>query len=408
MRTVALVRFVVCMSVATALLAGCGGSQPPAGAPGMIPQAWQSRASRAVDVVSQRFRVLYDFRGHGDGAQPGRLVAVGGLLYGAAYAGPGSQNGGIVFVITPTGKERVLWHPKNGVVPPGNLTALHRVLYGTARSTIFSLTPSGVERTLYSLRKDQGPSSLLITANRTFYGTSYSFSRHRASDGSIFKIDHSGVERVLYSFPRDGSKGAKPNSLLLLNGTFYGTTFEGGANGDGTVFALSPSGALRVVHNFGAGNDGSLPSGGLIAIDDVLYGTTESGGSVHHCQFPTGPPSADPCGTIFSVTPSGRERVLYNFQNDADSANPNGLIDVAETLYGTAYGDPADGAYQVGGSVFSMTPPGTFRVLHAFSSRNNKDGSNPAARLTELNGTLYGTTQYGGKYDQGTVFQVQP
>lgn len=400
-------RRVISLSVVIALLAGCGESQPPIGAPGMIPQATQSQGLR-VASVGPSFRVLYDFRRNGDGAYPyGRLVDVGGLLYGAA--GSGEQNGGLVFVIAPSGKERVLFYPKNGFAP-AHLIALHRVLYGTTRSTVFSLTLTGMERTLYNFNfgKDESPSSLLITANRTFYGTASSFSRHRPSDGPIFKINHSGVVRVLYRFPRDGSKGAYPISLLLLNGTFYGTTEEGGVYDYGTVFALGPSGALRVVHSFGEGNDGAGPGGGLIAIDGVLYGTTEGGGSGLHCSFPSGPPSSIGCGTIYSVTPSGEEHVLYNFQNGADSAFPSGnLIDVAGTLYGTAAGDPADTFYQVGGSVFSITRSGTFRALHTFSIRGNKDGANPAAGLTELNGTLYGTTQYGGKYDKGTVFQLQ-
>lgn len=98
--------------------------------------------------------------------------------------------------------------------------------------------------------------------------------------------------------------------------------------------------------------------------------------------------------------------MLYNFESGSDSAGPSGnLIDIAGTLYGTAAGDPADYFYQVGGSVFSITPDGVFHVLHTFSFRNNKEGGNPAAGLTELNGTLYGTTQYGGKYDKGIVFQ---
>jgi uncharacterized repeat protein (TIGR03803 family) len=265
-----------------------------------------------------------------------------------------------------------------------------------------------VERTLYTFRRDENLSSLLITANHTFYGTAWGFIRHSPFDGSIFSINHSGVGRVLYRFPRDGSKGADPISLLPLNGTLYGTTASGGAYSYGTVFALSPSGALRVLHSFGAGNDGAGPGGGLIAIDGVLYGTTVTGGSGKHCSSPVGPPTYYGCGTIYSVTPSGQEHVLYNFQNGADSAFPSGnLIDVAGTLYGTAEGDPRDTFYQVGGSVYSITPAGTFRVLHTFNYGNNKDGANPAAGVTELNGALYGTTPYGGKYHRGTVFRLQ-
>lgn len=403
-------RHVISIGAAFALFAGCGGgSQPPIGAPGMIPQAAQGQAL-GVASGAPSFRVLHNFKRNGDGKFPhGRLVDVGGRLYGAASIG--QQNGGLVFDIAPSGKERVLWYAKNGA-GVWNLIARHRVLYGTTNGTLFSLTLTGVERTISNLNfgKDEGASSLLITANGTFYGTAWSFNRHSPSgDGSIFRVSHSGVERVLYKFPRDGSKGMYPVSLLLLNGTFYGTTEGGGAYGGGTVFALSASGVLRVLHNFGKGNDGNSPLGGLIAVNGVLYGTTSGGGSGHHCYIGSGPPTPYGCGTIYSVTPSGEEHVLYNFQNGADSADPSGtLIDVAGTLYGTASGDPADYFYGVGGSVFSITPSGTFHVLHTFSTHNHKEGANPAAGLTDLNGTLYGTTQYGGLYDKGTVFQLPP
>ena len=42
------------------------------------------------------------------------------------------------------------------------------------------------------------------------------------------------------------------------------------------------------------------------------------------------------CGTVFSVTPSGQEKVLHAFAGASDGANPNAaLIDVNGTLYGT-------------------------------------------------------------------------
>ena len=52
-------------SVAVALLAGCGGSQPPIGAPGAI-------AQRAERPIVKPFRVLYGFAGGRDGSGSGR------------------------------------------------------------------------------------------------------------------------------------------------------------------------------------------------------------------------------------------------------------------------------------------------------------------------------------------------
>jgi uncharacterized repeat protein (TIGR03803 family) len=45
---------------------------------------------------------------------------------------------------------------------------------------------------------------------------------------------------VLHSFGSSGD-GARPYAgLINVNGTLYGTTLEGGANGDGTIFSITP------------------------------------------------------------------------------------------------------------------------------------------------------------------------
>ena len=79
------------------------------------------------------------------------------------------------------------------------------------------------------------------------------------------------------------------------------------------------------------------------------------------------------------------------------------MIDVNGTLYGTT---EFGGKYNQG-TVFSMSLTGTEQVLHSFgSSGANPDGTEPIAGLNNVNGTLYGTTNTGGKYNQGTIFSI--
>jgi uncharacterized repeat protein (TIGR03803 family) len=79
-------------------------------------------------------------------------------------------------------------------------------------------------------------------------------------------------------------------------------------------------------------------------MNGVLYGTTQSGGNSHARN-----------GTIFKVSVSGRERVLYRFgatQNDGVTPS-SPLANLNRTLYGTtAYGGGAYG----NGTVFALTP----------------------------------------------------
>jgi uncharacterized repeat protein (TIGR03803 family) len=134
-------------------------------------------------------------------------------------------------------------------------------------------------------------------------------------------------------------------------------------------------------------------------VNGTLYGTTVEGGG-GGC-FGSG------CGTLFSLDPStGAETVLYSFcghKNCTDGAQPyGGLIEVNGALYGTTeYGGKDND-----GTVFSLDPTtGTETVLHSFSG-NSTDGSSPLAGVVDMNGMLYGTTSAGGTYGQGTVFSL--
>jgi uncharacterized repeat protein (TIGR03803 family) len=118
-------------------------------------------------------------------------------------------------------------------------------------------------------------------------------------------------------------------------------------------------------------------------------------------------------GTIFRITPAGTFTTIYNFCsqiNCADGEYPEaGLILAGDgKLYGTAQGG---GAYY-GGTIFKVTTSGVLMTLYNFCSQGGEctDGSGPSAPLMQAtDGSFYGTTQFGGidGYD-GTVFRVTP
>jgi uncharacterized repeat protein (TIGR03803 family) len=94
-----------------------------------------------------------------------------------------------------------------------------------------------------------------------------------------------------------------PNPIIGSDGSIYGTTEVGGANGGGTLFQFTPGGSLSVMWAFGAGTDGSGPSTGVTeGSDGNFYGTTVTGGTIQICGA-----SSYGCGTIFRVTPAGEE-----------------------------------------------------------------------------------------------------
>jgi uncharacterized repeat protein (TIGR03803 family) len=180
-------------------------------------------------------------------------------------------------------------------------------------------------------------------------------------------------------------------------------TLSGGASDAGALFVLSPAGKQHVLYSFTGGGGGSLPMAGVTALNGTLYGTTFEGGTG------TGCPGTGGCGIVFGVTTDGQEHLVYSFNySDGDGAFPEAGLTV---LNGTLYGTTASGGVGCGGSdgcgtVFSVTTGGQETVLHSFTG--GADGAAPVAGLTAFHGTLYGTTSTGGKHNEGTVFALTP
>jgi len=211
------------------------------------------------------------------------------------------------------------------------------------------------------------------------------------------------TEQKLYDFcSRPGcTDGEYPNGKLIrgAGGILAGTTTSGGAHNQGTVFWINASGVEKVLYSFCAQQncaDGSQPFDGLIADKSGnLYGTTYLGGA--HGQ-----------GTVFKITKSGTESVLYSFCGVVgcpDGANPYaGLImDKAGNLYGTTLGGGANN----NGTVFELSTTGSEIVLHAF--QNTPDFATPYGGLVmDTQGNVYGTTWFGGANNAGGVYEVSP
>jgi uncharacterized repeat protein (TIGR03803 family) len=393
-----------------ALLASCGGGS---GTP-LTPSFAGVAAARTH--AHRVYRALYSFEGGlaGDGNSPNAgLIYVDGSLYGTTGGGGRNCNCGTVFSITPSGTEAVLHSfgaSGDGKSPVASLLSVRGTLYGTTseggangKGTVFSITPSGTEAVLHSFggpTDGKYPSAPLINVDGTLYGTTVEGGAN--GKGSVFSITPSGTEAVLYSFGGKGN-GAFPHGGLIFqrptrndNGTMYGTTAGGGVNDGGTVFEITPSGKETVLYRFKPNSaDGTGPFGGLINVKGTLYGTTYYGGANGCCY-----------GTVFSVVPSSRkEAVLYSFGVRPSAENPMAsLINVKGTLYGTSENGGAH-CYHCG-TVFSITTSGAQAVLHSF--QHGPGGQYPLGALLNVNGTLYGTTFEGGEKDDGTVFSLSP
>ena len=106
-------------------------------------------------------------------------------------------------------------------------------------------------------------------------------------------------------------------------------------------------------------------------------------------------------GTVFQMTPSGTFTNLISF-NGTNGALPRaGLVLGADgNFYGTTYNGGSNNA----GTLFQLTTNGTLTTLVTFAIST---GGHPIAGLIQgQDGNFYGTTSFGGTNIGGTAFQV--
>jgi uncharacterized repeat protein (TIGR03803 family) len=389
---------------------------------------------------------LYNFTGGTDGWYPvaGVVRDSSGNLYGTAQGG-GAENMGVVFKLDTTGTQTTLCSFNGGVDGANPVAGLIRDssgnFYGTANyggaanyGMVYALTPQGRETVLYTFQGQpdaaypEGP--LVRDASGNLYGGSYSGG---TGCGAIFKLDATGHESLLHDFGwTDGcnpvgalvhdpsgnlygvtetggfgygqfsslysftsfADGTGPNGVVRdSSGNLFGTTGGGGAYGWGTVFKLSDPNVKTVLYNFTGKADGLAPSSNL-TLDSTgnMYGTTGQGG-------------ASGFGVVFEVTPAGSESVIYSFQGGSDGAGPLG--DLIRNSAGTLYGITNSGGASNAGTVYQIDSSRKETVIYSFTGQS--DGGFPRGGLIrDSAGNLYGTTFYGGQYNAGVVYKIKP
>jgi len=275
--------------------------------------------------------------------------------------------------------------------------------------------------------------------------------------GTVYKMTTAGAYSAIYNFCAEGgpcaSTGGDPEGGVVLgfDGNLWGTTLNGGKDGGGTVFQVTPKGALKLVYSFTNAEDDSAPyftvlqgqdgnmygvseeqyttqygsffklkTGGkitphpfdytdgespnlpVLGTDGNFYGTTYSGGDAT-CQ----------CGVIYKATPAGKITVLHKFTgfdgSPYDGEYPLGILVEGSdgNFYGTTYEGGDNGTYN-GGTVFKITPEGTYSIIHSFVTvAPTYDGELPRSGLTlGTDGNFYGTASRGGQAGYGALYKI--
>lgn len=325
-------------------------------------------------------------------------------------------------------KERVLWNFSDtngdGSQPWSNyfITDAKGNFYAVTASggtygegTVFMLTPGGKETVLYEFQgqaaNDGGSphGRLAFDSAGNIYGTTQGGGVN--GSGTVYELTKSGgkwKEQVIYAFSAAGLDGASPSAGMTIasDGTMYSTTAGGGSYGAGAIFSLKKKGKTwkqTVIHSLNFPSEGGFPYEGLM-MDAAgnLYGGAPSGGSGGN-------------GVIYRLSPTKSGWTYTNINNfTGQNGDGTGLywIDLISDANGNIYGATSFGGTNGTGTVWELVyskPKKTYKekILYEFGASGSGDGNNPYGGLArDSKGNLYGTTLNGGSSGFGTAYEL--
>jgi uncharacterized repeat protein (TIGR03803 family) len=365
-------------------------------------------------AAAQTFTVLYSFSGGADGGSPtvGLTKDSAGNLYGTSTSGGDLScrapiGCGTVFKLDVSGNLSVAknLHHNNVFVSDLTVDAAGN-LYGSTSNEgsgqngdVYKVDQSEFETVLYPFPSENyAPFGGVIRDPGNLYGTTSAGTAYR--NGTVFRLSSSGQFVVLHGF--SGTDGSWPRGDLVRDssGTVYGTTWVGGTNNEGTVYKVDLNGTFTSLHSFSQGPD-ALPLAGVIRDSGGnLYGTTHGSYELTNKCIANGG-----CGSVFKLDSAGNETILHTFSGGSDGAFPMGALvrDSAGNLYGTTFRGGANDK----GAIFEIRAKGQFKVLYSF--QGGVDGFRPQGRLIrDSAGNLYGTSEFGGDFQQGCIYRLSP
>jgi uncharacterized repeat protein (TIGR03803 family) len=388
-------------------------------------RATEAKAVTVPPSPTQSYRVIYNFTGAVDGGSPltGLVIDAAGNLYGTTDGG-GPFGGGTVFQLTPSGSgwrftRLYAFSGANGSEPDSTLVlGADGRPYGTTLfggvvgvGVLFGLAPpeqilpsvfsNWMETLLYSFTGGSDGArpggSLVLDSSGNIYGNAAMGGANRG--GTFYEFTNGGIQ-VLHAFPAFPNDGRNPIGVASGSNGLYGITGSGGEYGAGTLYTTA--GGYQVLHNFMPnGPDGNPTS---LTADQAgnLYGAAN-----YVSYVCLGPGGYEPVGNaqVFTLSPPDwNPFIVGSLQQFFTSLSSRVSTDTLGNIYGTTdyYGN------NLLGNVFKLTCCWNYSDLHDFAGGPN-DGANPeASPVVDAQGNIYGTTQNGGAYGLGVVWEISP
>jgi len=385
---------------------------------------------------------VYSFTGGGDGAHPaaGLIQGSDGNFYGTTAYG-GTDNFGTVFRMAPNGTLVSLaqFDGYDGANPEAALVL-------------------GADGNLYGTTENGGADDAGVIFQLNINSPTVQISTQPADQDAfvgadvVFSVAVIGNPPLFYQWKEDGTNltdgagisGSTTRVLTLLNVTtansgFYSVMVSNDVNsvlsrdaalgvitvppqitvqpasqtllvGGTAVFSVTAIGDLPLFYQWQE-NGTNLTDGGQISGSATstlsignLFETNAGSYSVIVSNAIAPTASSDAVLTVFAVSAAGTRVVsLYSFTGGNDGGVPNGLVQGTD---GLLYGATQNGGMYGDGTIFSLSTNGTLTTLVTFDGTN---GAMPFASLVQdTNGVFYGTTKLGGGNSAGTVFSMTP
>jgi uncharacterized repeat protein (TIGR03803 family) len=365
---------------------------------------------------SQTYTKLYSYP-IGAGASSGigfpQIMSQGrdGNLY-STISNAGTHNVGSMYMMTTAGTPTTVYNfcsltsCTDGQYPFGGVTlGFDGNFYGTTQSggehnvgSVFKVTPTGTLTTLWSFANGTDESvpvwTTVLGKDNNMNGVS--FGQYVGQYGAFFKVTTTtGVFKALKDFAY--TNGGTPNLPIPgTDGNFYGTTQNGGdpTCHCGVVYTATAAGAITVLHKFKG-----YPSDGYWPHGTLVQGNDDN---FYGTTYQGG---AHNQGTVFKITPAGTFTLLYSFYygggTSFDPVNPQAGLTLGPD--GNFYGVGAGGGTKAAGAIFKITPAGSETVLYNFCAVTCSDGFGAATPLVlHTDGKFYGNTN--GNSLGGSVF----
>jgi uncharacterized repeat protein (TIGR03803 family) len=365
-----------------------------------------------------KFTPLYTFTGASDGQWPiGRLFqGNNGNFYGTTIES-GANGYGTVFETTAAGKLTTLHSfgptggedPYSGVVQTSNGATYGTTTYGGTNSagTIFKLVGTKLT-TQYNFcsvppncADGNYPSGGLIQAS---HGSFYGYGSGPNVGGTVFEFIPPGTLKTLNTFCSQlqcaDEKGPYGDLLQATDGSFYGTTLNGGnLNSDGTIFKVSTGLApfVQTVASSGKVDTKVMVLGSSLAGSTAVSfnGTAtafrvNSTGTAVTATVPAGATT----GPFQVTTPSGTLSTIVAFKvtpQITSFAPPSGPVETVVTITGVS---------------LTQTTKVTFGGVAAASVTVNSDTQVTATVPTGAKTGKIVITTHGGSASSATNFTV--